>query len=109
MDRRHFLAGLLGVAGAATIATVLKPVEAAAGMPGTGILDQIDDPIEDGLDLESDEAVVEKVWHRGYPHRGRRHRRGRRRRHWRRVCRRFWHRGRWRRRCRREPVFIWLY
>jgi len=101
MDRRQFVAGLLGIAGAAALATALRPVEAVAGVmnpdmaSGTGVLDLLD---------ESAEANVEQVWHHGRPHyyRDRRPRRWA----WRRVCRRFRVDGRWRRRCVRRRVWL---
>lgn len=106
MDRRNFLAGLCGVAGAAAIVSVMKPVEAAA-MPGKGILDAIDDPVANDLEIEpSEDGVVEQIRHRRW------HRRrygGRRRHSWRRVCSRYWRHGRWRRRCFRRRVWIGFY
>lgn len=107
MDRRLFLTGMLGVAGATAVASVLRPAEALAGMPSArpGILDELDAP---EADIPDAEATVEPVWHRGYPHRRWRRRR-RRRRTWRRVCERYWRRGRWRRRCYRRRVWIWAY
>ena len=107
MDRRQFVAGLFGVAGAATLAGLASPVEALAGVPvgnpvaGKGILDELQD-LDTGLDEGDLQIGPEPVRHR------RRHRR-RRRRTWRRVCRRVFHRGRRRRRCFRERVFIWIY
>lgn len=104
MERRLFLAGLVGVAGAATIASVIRPSTAEAGVPnGAGVLDQLDDPIDE-LTVPEDDATVQPVWHRRW-HRPRRRRRFR----WRRVCRRFWRNGRWRTRCRRERVGFWIY
>jgi hypothetical protein len=105
MDRRLFLAGLVSVAGAATIASVIRPTTAEAGVPnGAGVLDQLDDPIDD-LMAPEDDATVQPVWHRDW-HRPRRRRRRRR---WRRICRRYWRHGRWRTRCRREAVWIYLH
>jgi hypothetical protein len=109
MDRRLFLAGLFGVAGATALATVAKPVEALAGVPGSGsgILDALDDPVMDELETTPESAEPEPVWHRGYRHgRRRRRRRGRR---WRRICRRYWYRGRRQRRCFRRRVSFWIY
>ncbi len=101
MDRRLFLTGLLGLAGAGAVATVLRPVDALAGVPnpGNGILDEIDAP-EAG-------AEIEEINHRR-GHRRRRRRRERRR-VWRRVCRRERINGRWVRRCRRRRVWVWLW
>ena len=98
MDRRLLLTGLLGVAGTAGIATVLpRQAEALAAVPLGGpasksdtLLPNLSEPLED-----VDEGV--ELAHIG------RHRR------WRRVCRRYWHKGRWRRRCRREHFWIWLW
>ncbi|MGE0280832.1 MAG: protamine-2 (modular protein) [Rhizobiaceae bacterium] len=111
MDRRLFLAGLFGVAGTAALATVARPVDAAAGVPGNGpgILDALDDPVVDELDVGPETAEPELIWHRGYYHEGRRRRRRRRRHAWRTVCRRYWDRGRWRRRCYRRRVSFWIY
>jgi len=101
MDRRSFLTGLLGLAGTAALASVVKPESVQAGIinpgnigAGSGILDE----------LESSEPDVMDVSHRrGHWHRPpRRHRR----RVWRRVCRRTRIHGRWRRRCWRERIWI---
>lgn len=105
MDRRLFLTGLLGVAGAAATVSVMRPSEALAGIPGgkPGILDELDTP---ETMLPEEDATVEPVWHRGYPHRNRHWRRRPRRHGWRRVCRRYWDRwGRLRRRCFRRRVW----
>ncbi|RFC65750.1 protamine-2 (modular protein) [Mesorhizobium denitrificans] len=108
MERRLFLTGLLGVAGAAAVASVVRPAQALAGVPdmsgGPGILDELDMPANDG-----EEAIVEPVYHRDWHRPGHPHWRYRRRRRrvWRRVCRRYWHHGRWRHRCRR--VRVWVY
>jgi len=108
MDRRLFLTGLLGVAGAAAVVRVMQPAEALAGVPnvGDGILDELNASEPEFFD-GSDEAVeAEPVWHRGRPHRGRRRRR---RRAWRRYCRRQFFNGRWRRRCFRRRVWVWYW
>jgi len=90
---------MFGIAGAAAIAGVMRPVEVMAGVPvsspGAGILDEIDEPQMGELD-PTEQPEAELVWHRGYPHR---RRRPRRRYGWRRVCRRVWYRGRRRVRC----------
>jgi len=111
MDRRLFLAGLFGVAGASALATIVRPVEAVAGIPGggPGILDELDDPVANDLEAGPEIAEPEPVWHRGYPHAGWRRRRRRRIRRWRRVCRRVWYRGRRRTRCFRRRVWVWVY
>ncbi len=104
MDRRLFLTGLLGLAGATAVGSVIGSGSAAAAVvnPGNGILDELDAP---------ESAVTEVNHRRGHRHRGRRHhsrrRPGRRRRKvWRRVCGRVRIRGRLRRRCWDEPVWI---
>lgn len=104
MDRRLFLTGLLGFAGATAIGSMIKPESAAAAVinPGNGILDELD---------ESGPEVTEVNHRRGHRRRGHRHhgrrRPGRRRRRaWRRVCGRVRIRGRLRRRCWDELVWI---
>ncbi len=110
MDRRLFVTGLFGVAGAAVLAAVVPPqAEALAGVPpdgtepGSNVLPNLDDLNADPG--EADTAVPEQgeqlAWHEGWRHR-------RRRRRWRRECRRYWRHGRWRRRCRRRPFWIWI-
>ncbi|WP_260855083.1 twin-arginine translocation signal domain-containing protein [Mesorhizobium amorphae] len=44
MDRRLFLTGILGVAGAAVVMTAIRPGQAVAGVPttGGGILDELE-------------------------------------------------------------------
>ncbi|WP_217575416.1 protamine-2 (modular protein) [Mesorhizobium sp. GbtcB19] len=116
MERRLFLTGMLGVAGAAALASLAGPGKAVAGIPaGNGILDELDKPDllpEEAVLQGDDQAQVELVSHRhhhGHGHWRWRRRHGRRR-GWRHVCRRYWHHGRWRRRCRRERYWIniWL-
>ena len=112
MDRRSFLTGVLGLAGAAAVATAIRPVNAIAGVPNTGgILNELEASATDVVD-NGDEARVELVDHRR-GHRRRHHhgdhRRRYRRRVWRRVCRRYRHHGRWRERCHRERVWAWYY
>lgn len=105
MDRRLFLTGLLGMAGATAIGSVLRPEPAAAAVinPGNGILDELD---------ASGPAVTEVNHRRGHRRRGQRHH-GRRRPHrrrprreWRRVCARVRRHGRLRLRCWNERVWI---
>jgi len=114
MERRLFLTGMLGVAGAAALASLAGPSKAVAGIPsGNGILDELDKPdnaVFDGEEPADVELVSHRRHHHGYDHWRWRHRRRGRRRGWRHVCRRFWHHGRWRRRCRRERVWVgfWL-
>ena len=119
MDRRLFLAGLIGEASTSGITAVL-PRQALAAVPlgpkpqPNSILPDLsapaDEPIEprdleelDGQDElgELDEGV-ELANHRWNHHR-RRLRRWRRRCHWRRIH------GHWRRRCRREPYWVWFW
>ncbi len=115
MDRRLFLTGLLGLAGAATVAGVTRPAQALAGVPqGNGILDELDSA--DAAPLGEAEVVDVQYRH------DRRHRppsqhrppfhlpppRRRRRRVWRQVCRRYRSHGRWRTRCHRERVWVWI-
>jgi len=113
MERRLFLTGMLGVAGAAAFASLAGPGRAVAGVPqGNGILDELDK--QDAAVLEGDDDVEpEKVSHRHWHHRydGDRYYGGRRRRRgWRRVCRRYWRHGRRHVRCWRERVWlrVWL-
>ncbi|MEI9426510.1 protamine-2 (modular protein) [Mesorhizobium sp. Cs1299R1N3] len=116
MERRLFLTGMLGVAGAVAFASVARPGRALAGVPqGNGILDELDKPdpaVFDGDDEVELEQVSHRRWHR-WRHHGpdgyRRRRRGRRR-GWRRVCRSYWRHGRRRVRCWRERVWlgVWL-
>ena len=111
MDRRIFLTGVLGFAGAAAVATAIRPVNAVAGVPNPrGILDELDASAPDAVDGGEPE-IQQADYHRG--HRPRHHHRPRRRRQrrrvWRRVCRRYRHHGRWLQRCRRERVWAWFY
>jgi hypothetical protein len=97
MDRRLFLTGLLAAVGTAGIATVLpRQAEALAAVQPGGPAPESDTLIPELGEPsgEVDEGV--ELAHIG------RHRR------WRRVCRRYWHKGRWRRRCHRRPFWIWL-
>ena len=51
MDRRLFLTGMLGLAGAAAVASVVRPGSAEAGIPNSrGILDELDGAGEDVFD-----------------------------------------------------------
>jgi hypothetical protein len=114
MERRLFLTGMLGVAGATALASLAGPSKAVAGIPtGNGILDELDKP---DMLANPDEAVfegddqpdVELISHHHHGH-WRRRRRRHRRRVWRRVCRRVWRHGRWHRRCWRERVWVWFW
>lgn len=103
MDRRMFLTGMLGVAGAAALAGVVRPPTALAGVPNArgGILDELDSP-----DVETEGAEIQpELEPIQYRRRDRRHRR-RRRRVWRRICRRYWRHGRRRVRCYRRRVWV---
>ena len=103
MDRRLFLTGMLGLAGATALSSVVMTDSAQAGIPtGKGILDELDAPAEE---LEGN-LEAEPINHRRGHHRRRRRRR---RRVWRRYCRREWYHGRWRRRCRRRRVWVWYW
>lgn len=103
MDRRLFLTGLFGIAGAAALAGSLRSGNALAGVPEAkgGILDELDTPAADYFEDEETQVEPEPIqyWRR---------RRRRRRRVWRRVCRRYWRRGRWRVRCYRRLVWVWI-
>ncbi|CDX24646.1 conserved exported hypothetical protein [Mesorhizobium sp. ORS 3324] len=116
MERRLFLTGMLGVAGAAALAGVARPGRAVAGIPkGNGILDELDKPDPAIYDEEDEQADL--LQPAQYYYRRRRYyrdryyyRRRHRRRVWRRVCRRYWRYG-WRHvRCWRRRVWIsfWL-
>jgi len=110
MERRLFLTGMLGVAGAVAFASVAGSGRAVAGIPqGKGILDELDKP--DPAVFEGDDQVkLEQVsYHRGHHRRHHGHHgHHRRRRVWRRVCRKYWRHGRRHVRCWREHVWVWL-
>jgi hypothetical protein len=116
MERRLFLTGMLGVAGAAALASLAGPTKAVAGIPkGNGILDELDKPDAAVFNEDDDPAEVELVSHRRHHHhrddwRWRHHRRRRRRHVWRRVCRSYWRHGRRHVRCWRRRVWVgfWL-
>jgi len=99
MDRRLFLTGMFGIAGAAALASVVRPINATAGVPGarSGILDELDAPAAGVSEGEDTQAEVQPIQYR----------RRRRRRVWRRVCRRYWRYGRVRTRCYRRRVWVW--
>lgn len=106
MDRRLFLTGLLGFAATAAVASVVRPTNALAGVPGgNGILDELETSTPDFLDTEL-EASPELINHRPGHHRPRRRRR---RRGWRRVCRSYWRHGRRITRCYRTRVWVWVF
>jgi len=112
MDRRLFLTGLLGLAGAATLAKVAGPSAAEAGvMNANGILDELaaSQPEVTNVDhrpghrrRRPDRRHWRRDHYRGDFHRPRRPRR----RPWREVCERYRRHGRWYRRCWREPVWM---
>jgi hypothetical protein len=120
MDRRLFLTGLFGVAGAAVLASLPKQAGAATGDP----LEELRPPRLDGMpEWEIAEKPVEEgeqyavsngsgntpVWRRRHHRHHRRYnrrwrgRRRRRYRRWRRNC--YWRYGR--RICRRRAVWLW--
>ncbi|PTE08504.1 protamine-2 (modular protein) [Mesorhizobium helmanticense] len=107
MDRRLFLTGMFGIAGAAALASAVRPVNAVAGVPAarSGILDELEAQDKEVFEDGDTQAELEPVRHR-HGH-WRRHNRRRRRRVWRRVCRRYWRHGRRRTRCYRERVWVW--
>lgn len=112
MDRRLFLTGLLGAAGAAAMVAALpRQAEALA----IGPLDDTTPDVGVNPEAATEEMAgadgVETAWHRGRPHGPyRRHRRRVRRRRWRRACRRYRNRwGRWARSCRRVPYWAWIW
>jgi hypothetical protein len=105
MDRRLFLTGILGLAGATAVASMTRPAQALVPSAGNGILDEIDAPEPDIAGEDEGRIEAEEVRHRHWHRRRRR----RRRRAWRRHCRRYRHHGRWRRRCRRVRVWEWYW
>jgi hypothetical protein len=116
MDRRLFLAGLLGVSATTAVASLLpRQAKAMVGVPPRE-LDTVTDDLPNLTNPEPDTAVPDSDWednvelafHEGRPHRRRRRRR-RRVRRWRRECRRRWYNGAWRRRCRRVPYWAWIW
>ncbi len=107
MDRRLFLTGILGVAGAAVMVTAMRPGQAIAGAPAArgGILDELEKSDAEMTVFDGEAgADAELIDHR--PGHRRRHRPWGGRPRWRRVCRRVWRRGRWHVRCWRERVWV---
>jgi hypothetical protein len=92
MDRRAFLRGLFGIAGAAAVVAIASPADALT-LPAPVAVGNT--PVEPAVatDKDIDASQVEDVHYRPYWHR---HRYWRRRYYYRR--RRHWHRRRWRRR-----------
>ncbi|TIT99480.1 MAG: protamine-2 (modular protein) [Mesorhizobium sp.] len=91
MERRLFLTGMLGVAGAAALAGLAGPGKAVAGIPkGNGILDELDKP-DPAIYEEDDQDLVQPAqyyyrrrrYYRDRYYRDRYYRRRRRRRVWR--------------------------
>lgn len=105
MDRRLFLTGMFGIAGAAALASTVRPINAVAGVPTArrGILDELEAPDVETFDDDETQAELQPVYHRRW-HMPRR----RRRRAWRRVCRVYWRNGYRRRRCFRRRVWVWF-
>ena len=92
MDRRGFLKGLFGVAGAVAVAAMASPADALT-LPAPVKPD--DKPVEPAVatDKDIDAGQVEQAHWRPYWHRHRW-----RRRYYYRPRRRYWRRRRWRRR-----------
>lgn len=112
MERRLFLTGLIGMAGAAGIAAVLPRQALAAAPMGpspqpTSVLPDLSAPADEPLEAEELDELGELDEGVQLAHLRRR----RRVRRWRRRCRTYWHNGFWRRRCRRVPYwhFIWFW
>lgn len=115
MERRVFLTGLLGVAGAAGFAAVV-PRQVLAAVPmgptpqSTSVLPDLGAP-KDGA-LEPDDLNETGELDEGFELAYHQHRHRRRRiRRWRRRCRTHWYHGHRRRRCRRVPYwhFVWFW
>lgn len=109
MDRRLFLTGLLGAAGAAAMVAALpRQAEALAIGPLDDTTPDVGVKPEAAAEEMAGADGVETAWHRGRPHHHRRRRVRRRR--WRRACRRYRNRwGRWVNRCRRVPYWAWIW
>ncbi|KAB2662644.1 protamine-2 (modular protein) [Brucella tritici] len=115
MDRRSFLAGLFGVAGAVAFAQLSQPTPSTAGIPvGEDILSDLKalDTETSGIQPQPAGSRDRRSRHRGGHHGYRRHHhrppRRHRRRVWRRVCERQRYYGGWRQRCYRRRVWIYL-
>ena len=107
MERRLFLTGLLGVAGAAGVAAVLPRQVLAAVPMGPGVqpksvLPDLSAPADEAYEPDELGELDEGI-QLAHIRRRRRVRRWRNRCRWRRIN------GIWRRRCRREPYFLWLW
>ncbi|TIS58367.1 MAG: protamine-2 (modular protein) [Mesorhizobium sp.] len=104
MDRRLFLTGMFGIAGAAALAGAVRPINAVAGVSvaRSGILDELEAQDTETFEDADTQAELQPVYHRRW------HRPRRRRRVWRRVCRRYWRYGRRRTRCYRRRVWVWF-
>ncbi len=120
MDRRLFVTGLFGVAGAAALTAVVPPgAKALAGVPANDAADQasvlpnleeLKVPADEGEETtpETGEQLAQMYYRRRRRPMYYRRRRRRRIRRWRNYCRRRWWHGRWRRRCYRRPFWIWI-
>lgn len=93
MDRRGFLKGLFGVAGALAAVTLTGPADALTLAAPVVPNMPVDPAVATDKDLS--EASVEKAHYTGYYHRHRRWRRWHHHHHWRR--RRYWRRRHWHR------------
>jgi hypothetical protein len=110
MQRRAFLAGLIGVAATVAFAGTSQAVPLARRQDLPAMrLDEIDDAMNGagtgGMSPDGTPIEQAQYW---YDRRRRRYRRRYRRylrRRWRTVCRRRWWRGRWVRRCYRVRVW----
>lgn len=60
MDRRSFLTAIFGIAGAAALARTVRPINAMAGVPGAGILDELETPQAEAAD--DAQAEVQQVY-----------------------------------------------
>ena len=118
MDRRLFVTGLLGVAATTGFAAALpRQARALTSVPIKGPIPESDELLPNLTEPAASSTGVDD-WELGddeeegfQPVRHRRRHRRRRVRRWRRICRRWKHRGHWHRRCRRRPhwVYIWFW
>lgn len=119
MDRRLFLRGMIGLAGAMGMAAIARPELTEAGIPnGTGILDELNTSSPDFSDeiMTAQPELVDsrgrhsrhRSRHPGYRRHSYRPRRRHRRQVWQRVCERYRYHGHWRRRCYRRRVWVYM-